>query len=53
MLEGLNGFIAAQAGGPDIAVPGWAHAEVAPARSHLVQSAQGEFVEAHKRMGGK
>ena len=53
MLECLRGFVAAQAGGRDITVPGWMRAEVAFARSHLVQSACSEFVEAHKRVRHK
>jgi len=46
----LGGFLAFGAGGGDIVVPGGVGAEVALPRSHLVEAARGELVEAHKRV---
>jgi len=49
--EGLGGLMAAGAGSRDTVVPGGVCAEVALPRSHLVQPARRELVEAHERMG--
>ena len=51
MFERLGGGQAAGARGGDFAVPGGVGAEVALPRSHLVEAARGEFVEAHERVG--
>jgi len=53
MLEGLGGLLAAGAGGRGIVVPRGVGAEVALPRSHLVEAARGELVEAHKWVGSE
>jgi len=51
VLERLGGGQTAGARGGDIAVPGGVGAEVALPRSHLVEAARSELVEAHERVG--
>jgi len=51
VLERLGGGQATGAPGGDIVVPGGMGSEVALPRSHLVEAASGEFVEAHERVG--
>jgi len=51
VLERLGGGRTAGAGGGDIAVPGGVGAEVALPRSHLVEAARSELVEAHEGVG--
>ena len=51
VLERLGGGQTTGARGGGIAVPGGVGAEVTPPRSHLVEAARGELVEAHERVG--
>ena len=51
MLEHLGGGQTARACGGGVAVPGGVGAQVALPRSHLVEVAGREPVEAHERMG--
>jgi len=51
VLERLGGGQTTRARGGDFAVPGGVGAEVALPRSHLVEAARGELVEAHERVG--
>jgi len=48
MFKGLGGLVAAGTGGRGVVAPGGVCAEVALARSHLVETARGELVEAHE-----
>jgi len=51
MLKGLGGLVTAGTGGRGVVAPGGMCAEVALARSHLVEAASGELIEAHERVG--
>ena len=51
MFKCLGGLVAAGTGGRGIVPPGGVCAEVALARSYLVEAARGERVEAHEWVG--